>query len=76
MLSHVDIGIVVSYLVVTMLVGMAASRSGSGSNISNYFLGGRTIPWWALAASGMASNLDVSGTMVNTSFICQYIGLA
>ena len=34
-----------------------------------YFLGGRAIPWWAIAASGMSSNLDVSGTMINTAFV-------
>lgn len=36
---------------------------------SDFFLGGRTIPWWCLAASGMSSNLDVSGTMINTAWV-------
>jgi Na+/proline symporter len=48
---------------------MLASRTGGGTGINNYFLGGNKIPWWALAASGMSSNLDVSGTMVISSFI-------
>jgi SSS family solute:Na+ symporter len=34
-----------------------------------FFLGGRSIPWWALACSGMSSNLDVSGTMINVALI-------
>jgi Na+/proline symporter len=69
MLSSGDIAIVVIYLVIVMVVGMLASRSGGGTGINNYFLGGNKIPWWALAASGMSSNLDVSGTMVIASFI-------
>ena len=75
MLSSGDIAIVVVYLFLVMGVGMLASRWGrkgddpSAGSINSYFLGGRTIPWWALAASGMSSNLDVSGTMVIASFI-------
>ena len=26
-------------------------------------------PWWVLGASGMASNTDIAGTMINTAFI-------
>jgi Na+/proline symporter len=39
------------------------------NEVDEYFLGSRSIPWWALAASGMASNLDVSGTMINCAMI-------
>lgn len=35
--------------------------------MEDYFLGGRKIPWWIIGFSGMASNLDVTGTMVITS---------
>src|SRR5690606_16840575 len=45
-------------------------RAGRGAD--DYFLGGRHIPWWALGASGMASNLDVAGTIVIISFIYTY----
>ena len=69
MLSNGDIAIAVVYLVIVMVVGMLASRTGGGTGINNYFLGGDKIPWWALAASGMSSNLDVSGTVVISSFI-------
>ncbi|KAL9642245.1 hypothetical protein ABK040_007245 [Willaertia magna] len=40
-----------------------------GETIDDYFLGGLSIPWWALATSGMASNLDISGTMINIAMI-------
>ena len=48
----------------------AAATPATGAPADEeYFLGGRSIPWWALAASGMSSNLDVSGTMINTAFV-------
>ncbi|UCF65170.1 MAG: sodium:solute symporter, partial [bacterium] len=48
--------------------GIYFQRKAS-SGIDSYFLGDRGLPWWALGASGMSSNLDVSGTMINTAFI-------
>ncbi len=41
----------------------------ASAGIDSYFLGSNKIPWWALGASGMASNLDVSGTMINVAMI-------
>jgi Na+/proline symporter len=49
-------------------VGVYFQRKAS-AGIDSYFLGDRGLPWWALGASGMSSNLDVSGTMINTAFI-------
>lgn len=31
--------------------------------MSSYFLGGRQLPWWALAMSGSSSYFDITGTM-------------
>ena len=63
-----DYTIVVVYLAAIVLVGHYLEKRAS-TGIDSYFLGGRTMPWWALGASGMASNFDVSGTMINTAFI-------
>ncbi len=67
-MSMVDYGIVIVYIVSMVLVGLYFQRKVAGS-IDSYFLGNRKIPWWALGASGMSSNLDISGTMINTAFI-------
>lgn len=40
----------------------ASSEPKERAALNDYFLGGGTLPWWALACSGMASNLDISGT--------------
>jgi len=67
-MSTLDYSIVIVYLAAMVGIGLYFSRKAS-SGIDSYFLGGRGMPWWALGASGMSSNLDVSGTMINTAFI-------
>ncbi len=64
----IDYTIVVLYLVGMVIVGLVVQKKAS-AGIDSYFLGNRSLPWWMLGASGMASNLDVSGTMINTAFI-------
>ncbi len=63
-----DYLIVAAYLIAMVSVGLLLQRRAS-SGIDSYFLGNRKLPWWVLGASGMASNLDVSGTMINTAWI-------
>lgn len=67
-MSFLDYSIVALYLGLMIGVGLYFQKI-AGSGINSYFLGDKKIPWWALGASGMASNLDVSGTMINTAFI-------
>jgi len=67
-MTLIDYSIVLVYIIGMIFVGMYFQRRASGS-IDSYFLGNRKIPWWALGASGMSSNLDVSGTMINTAFV-------
>jgi len=63
-----DYAIVVVYLTAMVTIGLLLQRRAS-TGIDSYFLGNRKLPWWVLGASGMASNLDVSGTMINTAWI-------
>ncbi|MHB2150207.1 sodium:solute symporter family transporter [Calditrichota bacterium LG25] len=67
-MALIDYLIVVVYLTSMVLVGLYFSKKAS-QGINSYFLGERGMPWWALGASGMASNLDISGTMINTAFV-------
>jgi Na+/proline symporter len=67
-MTALDYTIVVVYLLGMISIGVYFQRKAS-SGIDSYFLGDRGLPWWALGASGMSSNLDVSGTMINTAFI-------
>ena len=61
-MANLDYLIVLAYFVILAGIGVALARR-AGRSGEHYFLGGRAMPWWALGASGMASNLDVAGTM-------------
>lgn len=61
-LSSTDQIIVVAYLVAIMSIGFAMKRRAA-KGMTSYFLGGRRLPWWALAMSGSSSYFDITGTM-------------
>lgn len=61
-LSVLDQIIVVVYLAAIMSIGFAMKRKAA-KGMSSYFLGGRQLPWWALAMSGSSSYFDITGTM-------------
>ncbi|MGI8555084.1 MAG: sodium:solute symporter family transporter [Pyrinomonadaceae bacterium] len=61
-LSTFDQIIVVVYLAAIMSIGFAMKRKAA-KGMSSYFLGGRQLPWWALAMSGSSSYFDITGTM-------------
>ena len=67
-MSTVDLIIVIIYLLAIVIVGLLMQKKAS-QGINSYFLGNRKLPWWVLGASGMASNTDIAGTMINTAFI-------
>ncbi len=67
-MTWLDYLIVIIYISGMVMIGLYFQRKAS-AGIDSYFLGNRRLPWWVLGASGMASNLDISGTMINTAFI-------
>ncbi len=67
-MSAIDYTIVGVYLTAIVIVGLYLQRKAS-EGIDSYFLGNRSLPWWALGASGMSSNLDISGTMIIAALI-------
>ncbi len=67
-MALIDKLIVAVYLLGMVLTGLYFQKRAAGS-IESYFLGNKKMPWWALGASGMASNLDISGTMISIALI-------
>ena len=67
-MDTIDLIIIVVYLLAIVAVGLFFQKKAS-RGIDSYFLGNRKLPWWVLGASGMASNTDIAGTMINTAFI-------
>src|SRR5258708_28029532 len=62
-MHYFDLAIIVVYLIAITVFG-ARFRSGQ-KNLRDYFLGGRTAPWWAIAlsiVSAETSTLTIVGT--------------
>lgn len=64
----IDYLIIIGYLLILIGIGLYLQHRASRSTDS-FFLGDKSLPWWALGASGMASNLDVSGTMIIAALV-------
>lgn len=56
-LTSLDWIIVVLFFVVTLAIGLWASR-GSGKSTSDFFLSGRNMPWWLLGVSMVATTFS------------------
>ena len=59
-LSRLDIVIFITYCCVIVGLGLFVSRRKKGQevNSSDYFMAGRALPWWAIGASLIASNIS------------------
>ncbi len=62
-LHPLDVGIIVAYMIGTVLVGYYVSHQGS-KDMKAYFLGGNKMPWYVLGLSNASGMFDISGTML------------
>ncbi len=67
-LNNADYVVIAVYFSILVGLGLYLSKKASAS-LEDYLLGGRKLPWWALGISGMASFLDITGTMLIVSFL-------
>ncbi len=67
-LATIDLIIVLSFLLLVTVIGYVMSNVAS-KGLKDYFLGGRSIPWYVLGISTATSNFDMSGTMVIVSIV-------
>ena len=61
-LHWIDIGIIILYLIATIIVGFWVSKRAS-KDMKSYFLGGNALPWYMLGVSNASGMFDISGTM-------------
>ncbi len=69
-LSSLDIGIIIIVLLITMSIGIYASRT-SGKDASQYFLSGRNMPWWLLGISMVATTFSTDTPNLVTDLVRQ-----
>jgi SSS family solute:Na+ symporter len=58
----IDIGIILAYFGVVLLLGFLVSRKGI-KDINSYFLSSNKLPWWILGVSNASGMYDITGTM-------------
>ncbi|MBT8142108.1 MAG: sodium transporter, partial [Gammaproteobacteria bacterium] len=76
-LSNLDIGIVVVYIIGLICLALWVSREKPGhqKDTSDYFLAGRSLPWWAVGASLIAANISAE-QIIGMSGSAYAVGLA
>ncbi len=59
-LASLDLAVVAIYAVVLLFIAQWVSREKSGhqKNTKDYFLAGKSLPWWAIGASLIAANIS------------------
>lgn len=62
MLHSLDIGIIGAYLLITIIIGLAARKRAQKST-GDYLMGGKSIPWYLLGLSNASGMFDISGTI-------------
>ncbi|MBK7335596.1 MAG: Na+:solute symporter [Saprospirales bacterium] len=67
-LTTFDWLIIVAFLVASLLVGLYASRK-SGKNYAEFFLSGRSMPWWLLGFSMVATTFSADTPNLVTDFV-------
>ena len=70
-LHTIDILIIAGYLLVVIALGWLLSKRAS-KNLSAYFLGGRSLPWYVIGTSHGASGFDITGTMWFVAMLFTY----
>lgn len=69
-LVTLDWGVVVAFFALTLTVGLLVSRR-AGKNSAEFFLSGRTMPWWLLGASMVATTFSTDTPNLVTDIVRQ-----
>jgi SSS family transporter len=67
-LSILDWVIVVAYLIISILVGLLFSKR-AGRSLSDYFLSGRSLPWWVIGSSMVATTFAADTPLAVTEYV-------
>lgn len=67
-LSTLDWGIIILFFIFVLAIGWMASKT-AGKNTSEYFLGGRSMPWWLLGVSMVATTFSADTPNLVTGLV-------
>jgi Na+/proline symporter len=69
-LTGLDIGVIVAFFAINLGIGLYFAR-GSGKSVGDYFLSGRSAPWWLAGTSMVATTFAVDTPLAVTGFVAQ-----
>ncbi len=69
-LSALDWSVIAAYFLLSLLVGLYYTRR-AGSNISEYFLSGRDLPWWLAGTSMVATTFAADTPLAVTEMVAR-----
>ncbi|OVE81691.1 hypothetical protein BVY04_02790 [bacterium M21] len=70
-MSGLDWGIMFGFFAVAMAIGIAVSKS-AGKSETDFFLGGRSMPWWLLGFSMVATTFSTDTPNLVTGLVRQH----
>ncbi len=69
-----DVAVIILYFVITLIIGIGFGRKG-GSSLQEYFLSGRSAPWW-VAGTGMVATTFAADTPLAVTGLTAEKGIA
>ena len=70
-LAPIDWIIIVAYFVIALAVGLYY-RERAGSSLDEYFLSGRSLPWWIAGTSMVATSFAADTPLAVTGLVAKY----
>jgi len=70
-LSAADYAVVVAFFAVNLGIGLYYARRG-GKSLSEYFLSGRSVPWWLAGISMVATTFAVDTPLAVSGFVTKH----
>ena len=67
-LAPLDWAVVIAYVVFAVWVGLRYSKQ-AGENVEEYFVSGRTLPWWVAGTSMVATSFAADTPLVITGWV-------
>jgi len=69
-LSPLDIAVIVAFFAINLGIGLYFAR-GSGKSVGEFFLSGRSAPWWLTGVSMVATTFAVDTPLAVTGFVAK-----
>lgn len=70
-LTGLDYGIIAVYLLVSVGAGLVWTRS-AGRSMTDFFLSGRSLPWWLAGVSMAATNFSIDTPLAVTGYVAKH----